>query len=70
MKLGIMQPYFLPYIGYWQLNACVDKLLFMMDSDLYQRRMINRNRYLYQGEAKYCQYYYGWRPVPIKRLMR
>jgi hypothetical protein len=20
MKLGIMQPYFLPYIGYWQLE--------------------------------------------------
>ena len=25
MKLGIMQPYFLPYIGYFQLINVVDK---------------------------------------------
>ena len=25
MKLGIMQPYFVPYIGYWQLMNAVDK---------------------------------------------
>ena len=24
MKLAIMQPYFLPYIGYWQLMNMVD----------------------------------------------
>ena len=24
MKLGIMQPYFFPYIGYWQLMNAVD----------------------------------------------
>ena len=24
MKIAIMQPYFLPYIGYWQLIAAVD----------------------------------------------
>jgi hypothetical protein len=24
MKLGIMQPYFMPYIGYFQLIAAVD----------------------------------------------
>ena len=24
MKLGIMQPYFLPYLGYWQLMNAVD----------------------------------------------
>ena len=25
MKLGIMQPYFMPYIGYFQLIKAVDK---------------------------------------------
>ena len=25
MRLGIMQPYFFPYLGYWQLLANVDK---------------------------------------------
>ena len=24
MTIGIMQPYFMPYIGYWQLIAAVD----------------------------------------------
>ena len=27
MKLGIMQPYFFPYIGYWQLMNAVENLL-------------------------------------------
>lgn len=25
MKVGIMQPYFFPYLGYWQLLSAVDK---------------------------------------------
>lgn len=25
MKIGIMQPYFMPYIGYWQLMNAVDR---------------------------------------------
>ena len=27
MKIGIMQPYFFPYIGYWQLMNAVDEYL-------------------------------------------
>ena len=53
MKLGIMQPYFLPYIGYWQLIACVDKFVIYDDVTFIKGGWINRNRYLYQGEAKY-----------------
>ena len=26
-KIGIMQPYFLPYIGYWQLISAVDEFV-------------------------------------------
>lgn len=25
MKIGIMQPYFFPYLGYWQLMNAVDR---------------------------------------------
>ena len=44
MKLGIMQPYFFPYIGYFQLIAAVDKYVFF-DTPQYERRgWMNRNR--------------------------
>ena len=33
MKLGIMQPYFIPYIGYWQLMNAVDKYVIYDESD-------------------------------------
>lgn len=52
MKLGIMQPYFLPYLGYWQLIECVDKFVIYDDVNFIKGGWINRNRYLYQGEAK------------------
>ena len=32
MKVGIMQPYFFPYIGYWQLINAVD--LFVIYDDV------------------------------------
>lgn len=53
MKLGIMQPYFLPYIGYWQLISYVDKFVIYDDVNFIKGGWINRNRYLYQGEAKF-----------------
>ena len=31
MKLGIMQPYFFPYIGYWQLMNAVDRYVIYDD---------------------------------------
>lgn len=46
MKLGIMQPYFLPYIGYFQLIASVDQFI-MYDNIKYTKKgWINRNRML------------------------
>ena len=53
MKLGIMQPYFFPYIGYWQLISYVDSFIIYDDVTFIKGGWINRNRYLYQGEAKY-----------------
>ena len=34
MKLGIMQPYFLPYLGYWQLIQYVDTFVIYDDVSL------------------------------------
>ena len=49
MKVGIMQPYFLPYIGYFQLIAAVD-LFVVYDNIKYTKKgWINRNRLLQNG---------------------
>lgn len=52
MIVGIMQPYFLPYLGYWQLINSVDKFVIYNDVNYIKGGWINRNRYLYNGEAK------------------
>lgn len=44
MKLGIMQPYFFPYIGYFQLIQSVDRYI-LFDTPQYEKRSwMNRNR--------------------------
>ena len=49
MKIAIMQPYFLPYIGYFQLIECVD-LFVIYDNIKYTKKgWINRNRFLRNG---------------------
>lgn len=53
MKLGIMQPYFLPYIGYWQLLNAVDKYVIYDDVNFIKGGWINRNRILVNGQPKY-----------------
>lgn len=50
-KLAIMQPYFLPYIGYFQLMAKVDKFVIFDDVNFINRGWINRNRFLLNGAA-------------------
>jgi hypothetical protein len=53
MKLGIMQPYFLPYIGYFQLVNVVNKFIFYDDVNYIKSGWINRNRILLNGKAHY-----------------
>ena len=50
MKIGIMQPYFLPCIGYWQLMGAVDKYVILDDVNYIKRGWINRNRILLNGK--------------------
>lgn len=53
MKIGVMQPYFLPYIGYWQLMNYVDTYVVFDDVNYINRGWIDRNRILVNGKVKY-----------------
>lgn len=48
-----MQPYFLPYIGYWQLLNEVDTLVISDDTKYIKQSWINRNVIWIQGERRY-----------------
>lgn len=50
MRLAIMQPYLLPYIGYFQLIAHVDQFVIYDDIQYTKKGWINRNRFLRGGE--------------------
>jgi hypothetical protein len=51
MKLAIMQPYFFPYIGYFQLIAAADAFVVYDNIKYTKRGWINRNRLLRNDEA-------------------
>lgn len=53
MKLAIMQPYFFPYLGYFQLIRAVDKFLFYDDVNYIKSGWINRNRILLNGQSHF-----------------
>jgi len=44
MKTAVMQPYFFPYIGYWQLIDSVDQFIVFDDVNYIKGGWINRNR--------------------------
>ena len=46
MRLGIMQPYFFPYIGYFSLIKHVDKFILLDDVQFIRHGWIERNRIL------------------------
>ena len=46
MKICIMQPYFLPYLGYWQLLKYADKYIIFDDVNYIKKGYINRNKIL------------------------
>ena len=51
MKLAIMQPYFLPYIGYFQLIKAVDKYVIFDDVNFIKKWWITRNNILLDGKS-------------------
>lgn len=50
MKLAIMQPYFFPYLGYFQLINAVDTFIIYDNVQFIRRGWINRNRILINGQ--------------------
>ena len=50
VNVAIMQPYFLPYIGYWQLINAVDKFVVYDNIEYTKKGWINRNRFLQNGK--------------------
>lgn len=50
MRLAIMQPYFLPYIGYFQLIGAVDVFVVYDNIKYTKKGWINRNRMLQNGK--------------------
>ena len=53
MRLAIMQPYFFPYIGYFQLINAVDVFVIYDDIEYTKKGWINRNRILINGSTSY-----------------
>lgn len=53
MKLGIMQPYLFPYMGYWQLIHHVDKFVIYDTIQYTKKGWITRNRFLRNGRPEY-----------------
>lgn len=51
MRLGIMQPYFFPYLAYWQLMNAVDLYIVYDDVNYIKGGWINRNSILLQGKS-------------------
>ena len=60
IKLAITQPYFLPYIGYYQLLAAVDTFVVYDNIKYTKKGWINRNRLLLNNEA-------GTFSLPLKK---
>jgi hypothetical protein len=53
MKIAIMQPYFFPYIGQFQLINAADRFILADDVQYIRHGWINRNRVLKPAEGQY-----------------
>lgn len=60
MKLAIMQPYFFPYIGYFQLINAVDEFIIYDNIKFTKEGWINRNRILVNERDSYVT-------IPLKK---
>jgi hypothetical protein len=60
MRLAIMQPYFLPHLGYFQLMSAVDKIALLDDANYINGGWVNRNRIAVQGEPQ-------WLTLPLAK---
>jgi len=63
MRLGIMQPYLFPYLGYFQLIHDVDKWVVFDEVQYISKGWVNRNRILHPDKEKEWQYI----TVPVEK---
>lgn len=56
---AVMQPYFFPYLGYFQLIRAADVFVVYDDVQYIKGGWVNRNRVLMQGEAR-------WLTLPLR----
>lgn len=56
MKLAIMQPYFFPYLGYWQLFSYADAFVVFDVVPFRKRSWMSRNRILHPDPQKEFSY--------------
>lgn len=61
-KVAVMQPYFLPYIGYFALISSVDTFIFFDTAQYIRRGWVNRNRIQSPHSTQGWEYF----GVPIK----
>ena len=64
MKLGIMQPYLFPYLGYFDLIHCTDRWIVFDTAQYIRHGWINRNRILHPTSG--WQYFI----IPVKKQSR
>ena len=50
MRIAVMQPYFFPYVGYWQLLNLVDVFVIFDDVNYIKKGYIDRNTILVNGD--------------------
>ena len=58
--VAIMQPYFLPYLGYFQLINAVDKFVIYDNIQFVKKGWINRNRILVNARDEFIT-------IPLKK---
>lgn len=63
MKLAVMQPYFFPYLGYFQLIQAVDKFMVYAQCQYNDRGWINRNRIGKKNTSDHLLF-----TVPVKKI--
>ena len=63
MKICIMQPYFIPYPGYYLLNKNVDLFVILDDVEFNRRGFVHRNKIKINNKV-------SWLTLPLKKQSR
>ena len=59
-RIAVMQPYFLPYLGYFQMVNAVDQFVIYDDIQYTKQSWFNRNKFLLNGKPHYFT-------IPVKK---